>query len=410
MNPYGKDKISDQNLNGRGASSTSLGKTSCLLCYHPVSINLNRKSSPVEAEARRKMVKALCEYQKLTFAIPDYCSELKYPFCVDCKRQLEGMSREWEALKVTFAGIERQVADGELKRFRRVNSGMLSELEKEKAVLLRDMLLEGYRVKLLKSQRRPHPAVSNMVVGSDASCSSSSSSLIPEQSASLTSDSSWIEMEMDESDEAEESVDILVWDDEQPTLGDSETSLTISNIRTVANKKEEVGLLQVKKEMIAEKGTENRSVSMTTKFPLAPGPDDDDENSTSRPKHLRVAPEKVKVQRSRKSFEHDCDICGRKIKGPLCNLKKHKFLHKNDAERQAAVDAGERGLEGGSRSTSATLVQDIRPRIRLQGACKYHAVERASSMDASKFTAAHPSVRRSAVEYKVANKNKSTQF
>ncbi|ODM90335.1 putative zinc finger protein [Orchesella cincta] len=389
------------------------------------------------------------------------------------------MSREWEALKVTFAGIERQVADGELKRFRRVNSGMVSELEKEKAVLLRDMLLEGYRVKLLKSQRRPHPAVSNMVVGSDAS--SSSSSLIPEQSASLTSDSSWIEMEMDESDEAEESVDILVWDDEQPTLRDSETetSLTISNIRTVANKKEEVGLLQVKKEMIAEKGTENQSVSGDHEvFQLAPGtkrrrwyegieifrivgsgPDVANHqlqcglcNFTVVDKKIRRAgqrssgfkrmkdhihvehlgrtfepptAEKVKVQLN--SFENDCDICGRKIKGPPCNLKRHKFLHKNDAERQAAVDAGERGdyvmlrLANKQKRTRKPLVfQSSRIRGRKQiykcYACgkifdqesefkehaKYHAVERASSMDASKSTAGHPSVRRSAVKYKVA--------
>ncbi|ODM90333.1 Zinc-responsive transcriptional regulator ZAP1 [Orchesella cincta] len=250
------------------APSSSFGKTSCLMCHTPVYINLTGSSTAAEAEERRKMVKALCDFRQFTLAIPDNCSETNFPFCVVCKERLERFSKEWDALQTTFVEIEGSVADGEIQRSG-YRSGMLpvdKELEKQKCSVLADMILEGYRVKLLeRSKKQFASAMSSTALTNGVPNHDFRRAICPATSTTAGQSS----CDLDES-QIEDSVAIPISASQVGETWRMETdcgpALSITNIRTVEldQNSDGMGRVVVKQEPSPQKD-ENEEERRTTK-------------------------------------------------------------------------------------------------------------------------------------------------
>ncbi|CAL8120992.1 unnamed protein product [Orchesella dallaii] len=402
-----------------------LRQTTCLLCYTPVNINVNLKntvSSPEDLE-RRKWVQNLCNYRGIKLLIPECCSETKFPFCEDCKQRLEQLSFHWENLEVTFNGIESEVADGEIRRMSFANPGMLptdDELEKEKCSVLRDVLLEGYRIKLRAKRKQrstmqlqmndSFPVLSSPGSIPDlrrvSSSSCSSSNMVPQRNMDLRCEEADTTIGTDWRDEDYEEDDVYGNDDDN----DNGSCLRISDIRTVSCDSEidsgnaigvtirgskqklggnldqndqvgpgesgdddEIFELAVTHRRMQCGGIEifrvlgNGNGANATPDSLQCGhcnftvPDKISYGRNGTPlqqmkAHIRVAhlgentPDSITTPRNIVPNDqyfgemHTCDICDRPVRGAKSMLKQHKFFHMNDAERQAAVDAGLKGM------------------------------------------------------------------
>ncbi|CAL8120994.1 unnamed protein product [Orchesella dallaii] len=437
MNPVSQQSTSTSTASAPPVQKR-LGHTTCLLCHIPVCINLNKTVSSLEELKRQKWVENLCNYRGITLMIPESCSETKFPFCEYCKQRLEQLSFHWENLEETFNGIESEVADGEIRRMSTATSGVLptdDELEKQKCSVLRDVLLEGYRFKLLANQRQRNAMQGQLKNRSSISSSFTSFSDLHRVSRSLSTplchmvpvpETQVIDLDCEDQDadatlETDWENDDEVSDLEDENDNSDSSFLRISNIRSVSSTtemdsdlgldaasgapKQEIGGNSYQNDQ--EEGPEESSdhdeifqlavthrrkqcggieiFSVVGKGSATQAHDSlqcgrcnftvpDRKLGKREETGTRTPLQKIKAHILAVHFGqgqttatrntvpngqyfgeiNTCKICGRPVRGPPFMLKQHKFFHMNDMERQAAVDAGLKGMYTSKRLANKT--------------------------------------------------------
>ncbi|ODM88833.1 hypothetical protein Ocin01_17848, partial [Orchesella cincta] len=147
----------------------SVTTSTCLFCPNIVFLSENGESE--DTTKRFKVLMNLCLHMKLSeVEIPKNCKVSNFPFCTLClslvtdlwthQANLEQIQKK---IAKTVSAIEHIVADTEIlgDKARRPSNSAFSNTSEEhnKFVKLRDMILDGYRKKLLRKQQQQETAL-----------------------------------------------------------------------------------------------------------------------------------------------------------------------------------------------------------------------------------------------------------
>ncbi|CAL8076290.1 unnamed protein product [Orchesella dallaii] len=139
-------------------SQTQQTRTTCLFCSNLVLLMGNGNNE--DTKKRSRMIKNLCVHMQISSKdIPNQCSSTMFPLCKLCDALV---SQLWEfqgmldkiKLKVSevVGKIERTVVDGEILS-PKLSKSSVSTLEEQKFTQLRNLILDGYRNKLIMKQQ-----------------------------------------------------------------------------------------------------------------------------------------------------------------------------------------------------------------------------------------------------------------
>ncbi|CAL8085328.1 unnamed protein product [Orchesella dallaii] len=139
-------------------------KTTCLLCPNVVLLSHHQNfSSNIR---RHKLLINLCKHLEISAdEIPgrSHCTKINFPFCTNCESMVVDLWKQQQILdevnlkiQKLVGDIEHVVVDAEIlgPSSKRPGSSSMAEAEQRKSTKLRDLILEGYRSKLLRKHQK----------------------------------------------------------------------------------------------------------------------------------------------------------------------------------------------------------------------------------------------------------------
>ncbi|CAL8143515.1 unnamed protein product [Orchesella dallaii] len=139
-------------------------KTTCLFCPNVVLLSHHQNfSSNIR---RHKFLINLCKHLEISAdEIPgrSHCTKINFPFCTSCESMVVDLWKQQKILdevnlkiQKLVGDIEHVVADAEIlgPSSKRPGSSSMPEAERRKSTKLRDLILEGYRSKLLRKHQK----------------------------------------------------------------------------------------------------------------------------------------------------------------------------------------------------------------------------------------------------------------
>ncbi|ODM93776.1 hypothetical protein Ocin01_12906 [Orchesella cincta] len=403
--------MSDCWNNGSSSSRTSTSnstrlaqayiKTSCLFCSKVVMLAGLHPEPARVITRRQKNLQNLCFHFKLNGKeLPTNATKIQFPFCTTCEKYVKELTVLQETLEKvkleidkTVNSIERIVADTEVLG----NRGQPSPIERQKFIKLYDMILEGYRNKLMIRHQ-----INNSMTPESAPIETGD--LSPNPMENREHRATGIEME----EEYDETIEIFMDSHEVRVDHDEELSNTtdvnhqdyyqgesyanvwnMEDPREVSRSNEnDCTLVITSVQSVAAVGTgtpdgDNRDgvssianvevidlVELDNEAMASPDEEEDEDADNASLANVTADAEQPQsflfedvqsVQKSqpvgphRKEATLSCDICEKAVRGALIHLLRHKFTHKNDEERRESLRKKERGCYNAFLSKKLTI-------------------------------------------------------